>query len=74
MNPDEIPDYPLPDPSWDYAEIWKHAYEAKAEIEKLIKFMTTIEDASPESDKEVRNRGEWAQTHIRLLLGKLPPT
>ena len=72
--PEEIPDYPLPDPSWDYAEPWKHAQDARAEIEKLIQYMASIEDASPESDTKIRNHGEWVQTHLRLLLGKLPPT
>lgn len=73
MKPEEIPDYPLPDSSWDYAELWRHAQDAKSEIEKLVKYMASIEDASSDSDKEIRNRSEWVQTHIRLLLGKLPP-
>lgn len=70
----KAPDYPLPDPSWDYAELWRHAQDAKAEIEKLIEFMASVEDASPESDKKIRSQGEWIQKHIMLLLGKLPPT
>lgn len=54
MKPEEIPDYPLPDPEWDYAELWRHAQDAKSEIEKLIEFMTSIENASSDSDKEIR--------------------
>lgn len=72
MKPEEIPDYPLPDPSWDYAELWKHAQDAKSEIEKLIEFMNTVEDATVESDKKIQVYAEWTQTHLRLLLGKLP--
>lgn len=72
MKPEELPDYPLPDPEWDYAELWKHAQDAKSEIEKLIQYMASVEDATVETDKEIRVHSEWAQTHLRLLLGKLP--
>ena len=73
MKPSDLPDYPLPDPEWDYAEVWRHAQDAKSEIENLIKYLASIEDATPESDKKIRAYGEWVGTHCRLLLAKLPP-
>ncbi len=72
MKPSDLPDYPLPDPSWDYAELWRHAQDARNEIENLIKYMASIEEATPESDKKIRVLGEWLETHLRLLLAKLP--
>ncbi len=72
MKPSDLPDYPLPDPEWDYAELWRHAQDAKSEIEKLIEYMASIEDATPESDNKIRVLGEWLETHLRLLLAKLP--
>lgn len=71
---DKIPDYPLPDPSWDYAELWRHAQDARIEVENLISYMAEVENATPETDKQIRIKAEWLQTHLRLLLSKLPPT
>lgn len=49
-----IPNYPLPDPTWDYAELWADTWEIKRQIEETIKYMGEIEDASKESDTTLK--------------------
>jgi hypothetical protein len=46
--------YPIPDPSWDYAQIWYHSQQANTELQKLLQFMGTLENASPQSDAEIK--------------------
>ena len=58
------PDYPLPDPAWEYAGIWGEIWALKAQAEKTIKYMSGIEDPNNESDRIVRDHLE--QLQIRL--------
>jgi hypothetical protein len=56
MNFDDImnADYPLPDPSWDYAQIYNQCQKACSELKFLLELMSKIEDATPESDAQIK--------------------
>lgn len=45
--------YPMPDPTWDYYEIWNICLNAKVQIEKALSLMEKQEVASENSDIEI---------------------
>lgn len=47
-------DYPLPDPAWDYFEIYVDSQRSLVELQQLIQFMSTLENASPEADERIK--------------------
>ncbi|MBR8839516.1 MAG: hypothetical protein DSM106950_37320 [Stigonema ocellatum SAG 48.90 = DSM 106950] len=47
-------DYPVPDPAWDYAQIWQKLQESKSQLDQLLAYMATIEDADPSSDEAIK--------------------
>jgi hypothetical protein len=49
-------DYPIPDPAWDYSQIWHHSQEAAAELRSLMSFMAEIENATPETDAQIKSQ------------------
>ena len=53
MNPDEL-NYPIPDPTWDYATIYHRCQWARQELEKLLAYMSEFEKATGESDRSGR--------------------
>lgn len=65
-----IPDYPLPDPAWDYAQAWADAWELKRQIEEIIKFMGDIEEASPESSNVLKAKFAHLKERIEAIEGK----
>lgn len=65
------PNYPLPDPSWEYAGIWGEIWEMKAQIEATIKYMGTIEDPNNESDRVMRNHLEQLQIRLNSAIALL---
>jgi hypothetical protein len=65
-------DYPIPDPAWDYSGIWHHAQEARQKLEKLLKYMADIEEATPESDRLLREQLESILTQIEGAIAFLP--
>jgi cytochrome c556 len=72
MNNDLLnADYPIPDPAWDYSQIWHHSQEAAAELQKLLKYMASVEDATPESDAQIKSQldsiGQRLNTARRLI-------
>ncbi|MBD2666692.1 hypothetical protein [Richelia sinica] len=64
-------DYPLPDPRWDYSQIWTHSQEAAAQLQELLTYMATIEDATPETDRKIKSQldsiGQRLNTARRLV-------
>jgi hypothetical protein len=50
MNLDEL-DYPIPDPTWDYATIYQCCQWARQELEKPLAYMSGFEKATGESDR-----------------------
>ncbi|MCG6135183.1 MAG: hypothetical protein MET45_11030 [Nostoc sp. LLA-1] len=76
MNNEELnnllnADYPIPDPAWDYAQIWQYTQEAAAQLQKLLAYMAEIEDATPETDQEIKSQldsvGQRLNTARRLF-------
>ena len=47
-------DYPVADPAWDYSRIYSDCQQAKSKLERLINYMSQIENATPETDAEVK--------------------
>ena len=66
-----ITNYPTPDPAWDYTEIFHRCHSVKQAVEKLINYMGTIESATPESDRIIKQTidsiGQHLNTTRRLL-------
>ncbi|QIR41703.1 hypothetical protein HCG51_33895 (plasmid) [Tolypothrix sp. PCC 7910] len=64
-------DYPIPDPAWDYAQIWQHTQQAAAQLQKLLAYMAEIENATPETDVEIKLQfdtiGQSLNTARRLI-------
>ncbi|MHC5822344.1 MAG: hypothetical protein ACYT04_42550 [Nostoc sp.] len=49
-------DYPIPDPAWDYCQIWHHSQTAAGELNKHLKYLATVEDAKPETDAQIKSQ------------------
>ena len=56
--------YPIPDPSWEYSEVYHRTQEVKQSIEKLIAFMSAIEQPTPETDKSIREYLDQIGNHL----------
>jgi cytochrome c556 len=63
--------YPIPDPAWDYAEVWHRLQEIKTEYEKLLEYLSGMEDSTTQTDAEIKNRidaiGQDLNSTRRLL-------
>lgn len=46
-------DYPIPDPAWDYAHIWKQVVMLQRCSHALIELLAQSENATSESDRLV---------------------
>ncbi|MDZ8089038.1 MAG: hypothetical protein RMY16_26330 [Nostoc sp. DedQUE12b] len=42
---------PEPDPTWDYYIEWHKLIKAKAQLDKLIEFISKVENATEETQK-----------------------
>lgn len=49
-------DYPIPDPAWEYAEIWHQCQAIRTELEMLLGELATYEEANPEYDQLIGER------------------
>lgn len=47
-------DYAIPDPLWDYSDIWHQCQQARQELQKLLAQMQRVENATPESDLRIK--------------------
>lgn len=54
MNIDELNSDPTPDPDWDYSEIWHGIQTAARDLKDLMEYMAAIEDATPQSDAQIK--------------------
>ncbi|MBU7587261.1 MAG: hypothetical protein KAF91_31180 [Nostoc sp. TH1S01] len=43
-----------PDPAWDYYTLWHELIHAKAKIDQVLNRMKEIEDATDNTDDEIR--------------------
>jgi hypothetical protein len=64
-------DYPIPDPAWDYSQIWHHAQAAATDLRSLLAYMAEIEDATPDTDAQIKSQldtiGQRLNTARRLI-------
>ena len=47
-------DYAIPDPLWDYSEIWCQCQQAGRQLQQMLVSMQEIENATPESDRQIK--------------------
>jgi hypothetical protein len=47
-------DYAIPDPLWDYSEIWHQCQQARQQLQKMLGEMQQVENATPESDRQIK--------------------
>lgn len=46
--------YPIPDPAWDYAELWHYLFSFESEPpRKLVDFILCQEEATDETDGQI---------------------
>lgn len=62
-----IPDYPLPDPAWDYAQLWADTWELKYRVEETIQYMGEIENATPESTNTLKAKLAHLKERIEAM-------
>lgn len=55
------PSSPIPDPAWDYYQIWTELNTFKVHIEELIKFIAEKEEKTDQSDSEIERSLENLQ-------------
>lgn len=64
-------DYYIPDPDWDYSEIWHQCQQARQELEKMLAAMQQVDTASPESDLQIKEAldaiGQKLNTARRMM-------
>jgi hypothetical protein len=48
------PDYPQPDPTWDYAEIYGDLQKHKSDLDHFIAWLSSHEEADRNVDKEAK--------------------
>jgi hypothetical protein len=54
--------YLIPSGGWDYIEEWGLLWNARVEVEKLMKFLAEVEKSSETSDDVIADRVERART------------
>ncbi|NJN13166.1 MAG: hypothetical protein HC836_19600 [Richelia sp. RM2_1_2] len=52
----ESQNMPVPDPSWDYYELWHMAYRVHEKLEQAIKYMVAIEKSDDSTDERLRQQ------------------
>ncbi|BAY78367.1 hypothetical protein NIES25_48410 [Nostoc linckia NIES-25] len=66
-----IPQYPTPDPAWDYARLWALLQDSKNNCDLLLDDIAALEESTPEHDAEIRQRldaiGQQLNSARRLL-------
>lgn len=64
-------DYYIPDPDWDYSEIWHHCQQARQELERILAAMQQVDTATPESDRQIKESldaiGQKLNTARRMM-------
>jgi hypothetical protein len=48
------PDYPTPDPAWEYYELWNEVRGLKDSLDQFIYYVATLEEITPEIDSRVK--------------------
>ncbi|MBX9259402.1 hypothetical protein H1Q63_36720 [Desmonostoc muscorum CCALA 125] len=63
-NSETTNDFPQPDPVWDYYIEWHKLIRAKAQLEKVIEFISKVENATEDAT-------EILQRDIAILIDTL---
>lgn len=58
-------DHPIPDPTWDYSTLWHLLQNSKADLDALLSYMATVEEATDESDRQTKERLESTTSLLR---------
>lgn len=61
---ESVTNYPQPDPDWDYCSVFHRCHSVKQAVEKLINYMGTIEDATAESDRIIKETLDQIGQHL----------
>ena len=48
------PDYPQPDPAWDYAQPYEELQQLKSDLDHFIAWLSSYEEADRATDKEAK--------------------
>lgn len=66
--------YPIPDPAWDYANLWQQLQETKGQLEELILSIAQVEEARPEIDQQIKEKlnliGQALNSVRRLMVAE----
>jgi ubiquitin-protein ligase len=62
-------DYPIPDPAWDYADIWKQVVTMQRSTTALAELLQQTENATPESDRLVNLYLTAIRDNVNTALG-----
>jgi hypothetical protein len=66
-------DYPIPDPTWDYAGIWKQVVTLQRCSHALAELLEQTEEATPETDRLVRDYLSAIATNAAQAQAALEP-
>jgi hypothetical protein len=61
---------PLPDPSWDYTQVYYRAVSIRREVEALFNTLE-VDDGTPEVDQAIRDRLRQVSAQINAAMGEL---
>lgn len=61
---------PLPDPSWDYAQIYYRTVSIRREVEALLSTLE-VDDGTPETDQAIRDHLRQMSAQINVAMGEL---
>lgn len=67
------PDEPLPDPNWDYVNVWHHAIALRREADSLLAAMQEekAEHRNQSTDQALRDRLRQISAQIREIMALL---
>lgn len=64
-------DYPLPDPTWDYAEVYWQAISLHREATAMIAAMSEQERSSLKADQAIRESLQEISRRVNEMMGRL---
>lgn len=65
--------YPVPDPSWDYAEVWGRLYSMQRQVKNLQTFLQlgAAEHGNPAVDQTIREHIRQVAAQSSTIMGLL---
>jgi|GEM_PF-2389940 hypothetical protein len=65
---------PIPDPNWDYAQIWHELQGSKKELEALLSYIAVIETADDSTDHNICQRIDDIVLQMNSVAGLINET